>query len=96
MVLSVIAMHCDSAVAKDEGKPQGVDETKREWGEAVQGQAISIATAKPVYAVGERITLNIQFKNVSSSDVKAVVTNPLDAYEITVILPTCKEAPHTL
>jgi hypothetical protein len=69
---------------------------ERTWGTAVEGQALSAMTEKAAYAPGERIILNVSFKNVGREDVKIVQTNPLALYHVSVLLPDGKPAPLTL
>ncbi len=51
--------------------------SKSEWGDAVAGQSLSIATEKAAYSAGERIDLIIRFKNVGKEDVRALRSAPL-------------------
>jgi len=57
-------------------------EDAREWGKAIEGQAISIAADKSKYFPGERILLNISFKNVGRHDVRMVIMTLLGTYQI--------------
>ena len=68
------------------------------WGEPVEGQAVSIATDKRVYAPGDRIVLKIRLKNVG----RGVVTEARDRYQgvtflysVRVLLPNGKSVPLT-
>ena len=73
--------------------PEKEDGGKIEWGTAVKGQAISIATEKVTYAPEEAIVLNVVLKNVGQDDVLVVAMIPLGMYRLTVLLPGGKEAP---
>lgn len=93
----LLALVVSDGVAAETGTlADGETGSKREWGEPVEGQAISIATEKASYSPGERIVLNVCFKNVGENDVPGVLTSPLHVYRITVLLPNQKEAPYTL
>jgi len=76
--------------------PAASNPEKRQWGKAVEGQAISIATDKTVYAPGDRIVLTTTLKNVGRKDVEFWERGPLATYEVKVLLPSEKEAPLTL
>jgi hypothetical protein len=68
----------------------------RRWGQAIEGQALSIATKKSEYAPAERVVLNIALRNEGSVDVLAPKRSPLAIYEVRVLGPDGKEVPHTL
>ena len=86
----------DQAISRLSSLEKDEKEATRVWGEAVEGQAISIATQESTYTPGEPMTLNVQFKNVGSNDVKALGMAPFDIYKVTVVLPNGKNAPYTL
>ena len=69
---------------------------KREWGNPVNGQAISIAVEKEKYITGDKIILDIAVKNVSDHDVKSLVSYPLALFRIRVLLPDGHKAPLTM
>lgn len=66
------------------------------WGDAIEGQSLLITSTKDTYAPGERIVLDVAFKNVGQENVRALKIAPLAAYEITVLLPDGNHAPFTL
>jgi hypothetical protein len=89
LLLAVIPTVCS---ASDDG-----DKPKRQWGEAVNDQAISIATNKGEYAPGEKIILDIRHKNVGREDVRAWLTGWwLAVYDIEVSDWNGKSVPLTL
>ena len=84
------------ALAQTKPGPEMKEESKREWGEAVEGQAISISSEKATYAPGERIVATLSIKNAGRQDVDVTTAAFLMLYDITVLLPDGKEAPLTL
>jgi len=75
------------------------DSTKavtRMWGDASEGQAISVLTNKNRYVRGERILLDVSCRNVGQESVRVGLTSPLQMYHVTVLLPDSKKAPFTL
>jgi hypothetical protein len=72
------------------------DKPKRQWGEPLNDQAISIATNKGEYAPGEKIILDIRHKNVGREDVRTWLTAWLNVYDIEVSDWKGKNVPLTL
>jgi hypothetical protein len=58
--------------ADAKGGQAGRVEEKRAWGEPVEGQALSIATEKAVFACGEDVVVQMRLKNVG----RTVVVDP--------------------
>lgn len=78
------------------GDRQDNSSESRQWGETVDGQAVSIGTNKASFDPGEAICLNIVFRNVGQRDLNITeVGAPMD-YRIKVLLASGKEAPMTL
>jgi hypothetical protein len=74
LLLAVIPTVCSAADADD--KP------KRQWGEPLNDQAVSIATPKDKYSPGEKIALDIACKNVSKKDVNTRLASAFGTYFI--------------
>jgi hypothetical protein len=82
------------AIAQNEPKAAHLD-AKREWGKAVEGQALSIATEKTVYAPGERVVLNVAFKNVGQKIVFIGVDYFFNSNSVKVMFADGKDVPLT-
>ncbi len=94
LACAFVAAGFSSAQANDTSEK--TEECRREWGTAVDGQAVSIATNKSTYSPEEAITLNVVVKNIGQADVHFIEAMPLLMYTLTVVLPSGKEAPLTL
>jgi hypothetical protein len=68
---------------------------KREWGETIDGQAVSIATDKSEYSPGERIIVDILYKNVGEKDLTISNLRLFTGFELVVLLPNGKPVPLT-
>ena len=62
------------------------EDAARAWGKTVEGQAVSIATEKASYAPGERIVLNIRFKNFGNTELRVRTMDSLYMYDVAVSL----------
>jgi hypothetical protein len=96
-IRSIVAFALPVAAMTWEGR--GAEPTKsaeKKWGEAVEGQALSISSEKPAYAPGEAIVLDITFKNVGQKVVYHSLTHPMMIYDVDVTLPDGKPSPLTL
>jgi hypothetical protein len=72
-------------------------ENKKEWGEPVEGQVISIATNGTEFAPETPILLTVWYKNVGPKPVSTLFTgNEFVMYDIKVVSPDGKEIPKTL
>jgi hypothetical protein len=60
------------------------DKSKRQWGEPLNDQAISISTEKGEFAPGEKVILDIRYKNVGREDVQTWLTAWFAVYDIEV------------
>ena len=69
---------------------------QREWGEAVQGRALSISTQKARYAPEEPISLSILLKNAGTNEIQMESISPFAAYYIEVVGPDGKNTPPTV
>ncbi len=70
--------------ANEDGSSAHKDED-RKWGQAVNGQALSIATAKSEYASGDPVVLNIIFKNVGNEEVRSATQAFFANFRIVVL-----------
>jgi hypothetical protein len=67
----------------------------RLWGSTVNGMALSIATEKDKYALGEEILLNVLLKNVGDKEASLWEEAPAYSYKPSVLLPDGKACPLT-
>jgi hypothetical protein len=90
----VYTIACVLMAAEPDAKSEG---SKKEWGEPVAGQVISIKTNGVEFAPEERIVLTVRYKNVGQKPVRTMFTgNEFATYDIDVLLPNGKETRKTL
>ena len=68
---------------------------KRDWGTAVGGRALSVATDNSRYFPEQRIALNILYKNVGDSEITVPVRSDFTDFEVTVIFDGRDVVPKT-
>ena len=87
-----LAILLASAIASLESGAASENGAQKEigWGDAVDGQAISIATEKDVYEASERIVLTLRIKNVGEAEVPIRYPVPFE-YDLRVLLV---DSPH--
>ena len=84
--LSLLALFSSASAVEKTPQPTASEDGRRVWGKPVEGQAISIATGRVAYPPGERIVLNIRFKNFGDKDVPFRIMNILYEYDVAVSL----------